>query len=76
MSAGLTWEDDTTQEVLSSEMSKLRRIPFRPKQSGAVYTTDSRLEPSSAVRSSVLGIRVLLSVDTPVSFLSLVSADF
>lgn len=39
---GLTWEDDTTQEVLASEMSKLRRIPFRPKQSGMVYSQDSR----------------------------------
>lgn len=30
-SRGLTWEDDVTQRVLSKELSKLRRIPFRPK---------------------------------------------
>ncbi|XP_024120843.1 receptor-type tyrosine-protein phosphatase N2 isoform X1 [Oryzias melastigma] len=39
---GLTWEDDTTQQVLSSELSKLRRIPYRPKQKGPVYNTNSR----------------------------------
>ncbi|XP_070774384.1 receptor-type tyrosine-protein phosphatase N2-like [Enoplosus armatus] len=39
---GLTWEDDTTQQVLSKELSKLRRIPYRPQQNGPVYDTDSR----------------------------------
>ncbi|XP_031163485.1 receptor-type tyrosine-protein phosphatase N2-like isoform X2 [Sander lucioperca] len=38
---GLTWEDDTTQQLLSKELSKLRRVPYRP-QNGAVYNTDSR----------------------------------
>ncbi|XP_034743631.1 receptor-type tyrosine-protein phosphatase N2-like [Etheostoma cragini] len=38
---GLTWEDDTTQQVLSKELSKLRRVPYRP-QNGAVYNTNSR----------------------------------
>ncbi|XP_028449925.1 receptor-type tyrosine-protein phosphatase N2 isoform X2 [Perca flavescens] len=38
---GLTWKDDTTQQVLSNELSKLRRVPYRP-QNGAVYNTDSR----------------------------------
>ncbi|KAL3055666.1 hypothetical protein OYC64_018360 [Pagothenia borchgrevinki] len=42
---GLTWGDDTTQQVLSKELSKLRRVPFRTQQNGAVYNTDSR--PSS-----------------------------
>ncbi|KAK5889523.1 hypothetical protein CesoFtcFv8_015520 [Champsocephalus esox] len=42
---GLTWGDDTTQQVLSKELSKLRRVPFRTQQDGAVYNTDSR--PSS-----------------------------
>ncbi|KAF3857852.1 hypothetical protein F7725_011053 [Dissostichus mawsoni] len=41
----LTWGDDTTQQVLSKELSKLRRVPFRTQQNGAVYNTDSR--PSS-----------------------------
>ncbi|XP_070700752.1 receptor-type tyrosine-protein phosphatase N2-like [Pempheris klunzingeri] len=39
---GLTWEDDSTQQVLSKELSKLRRIPYRPQQSGSIYNTDSR----------------------------------
>ncbi|KAM6919191.1 receptor-type tyrosine-protein phosphatase N2-like [Xenentodon cancila] len=39
---GLTWEDDTTQRVLSKELSKLRRIPSRPQQKGPVYSTNSR----------------------------------
>ncbi|XP_054451925.1 receptor-type tyrosine-protein phosphatase N2-like [Anoplopoma fimbria] len=39
---GLTWEDDATQQVLSKELSKLRRVPYRPQQNGAVYNTDSR----------------------------------
>ncbi|XP_078790494.1 receptor-type tyrosine-protein phosphatase N2 isoform X2 [Oryzias latipes] len=40
---GLTWEDETTQQVLSNELSKLRRIPYRPKQNGPVYNTNSRM---------------------------------
>uniref|UniRef100_A0A8P4KFI1 Receptor-type tyrosine-protein phosphatase N2 n=1 Tax=Dicentrarchus labrax TaxID=13489 RepID=A0A8P4KFI1_DICLA len=43
---GLTWEDDTTQQVLSKELSKLRRIPYRPQQNGAAYNTDSRSDVS------------------------------
>lgn len=39
---GLTWEDDTTQQVLSKELSKLRRIPYRSQQTGPFYTTESR----------------------------------
>lgn len=39
---GLTWEDDTTQQVLSKELSKLRRIPYRPQQAGPFYNTESR----------------------------------
>lgn len=39
---GLTWEDDTTQQVLSKELSKLRRIPYRAQQNGPAYNTDSR----------------------------------
>ncbi|XP_042353947.1 receptor-type tyrosine-protein phosphatase N2-like isoform X2 [Plectropomus leopardus] len=39
---GLTWEDDTTQQFLSKELSKLRRIPYRPQQNGAAYNTNSR----------------------------------
>ncbi|KAM9323433.1 receptor-type tyrosine-protein phosphatase N2-like [Pholidichthys leucotaenia] len=38
---GLTWEDDTTQRVLSKELSKLRRIPYRPQQTGPVYKQDN-----------------------------------
>nr|XP_040028017.1 receptor-type tyrosine-protein phosphatase N2-like [Gasterosteus aculeatus aculeatus] len=39
---GLTWGDDATQQVLSKELSKLRRIPYRPQQNGAVYNTNRR----------------------------------
>ncbi|KAM4729115.1 receptor-type tyrosine-protein phosphatase N2-like [Anableps anableps] len=39
---GLTWEHDTTQQVLSSELSKLRRIPYRPQQKGPIYNSNSR----------------------------------
>ncbi|XP_014902379.1 receptor-type tyrosine-protein phosphatase N2 [Poecilia latipinna] len=39
---GLTWEDDMTQQVLSSELSKLRRIPYRPQQKGPIYSSSSR----------------------------------
>ena len=42
LSVGLTWEDDTTQQVLAKELSKLRRIPYRPQQNGPVYAGDSR----------------------------------
>lgn len=42
LSVGLTWEDDTTQQVLSKELSKLRSVPYRPQQSGPVYNTNSR----------------------------------
>uniref|UniRef100_A0A3Q3BHH3 Receptor-type tyrosine-protein phosphatase N2-like n=1 Tax=Kryptolebias marmoratus TaxID=37003 RepID=A0A3Q3BHH3_KRYMA len=39
---GLTWEDDTTQQVLSKELSKLRRIPYQPQQKGPLYNSNSR----------------------------------
>ncbi|XP_056913826.1 receptor-type tyrosine-protein phosphatase N2-like isoform X2 [Takifugu flavidus] len=41
---GLTWDDEATQKVLSSEMSKLRRTPIRTLQNGPghVYDTDGR----------------------------------
>ncbi|KAL3988913.1 hypothetical protein ACER0C_013231 [Sarotherodon galilaeus] len=47
---GLTWEDDTTQQVLSKELSKLRRIPYRPQQTGppvaqAMDPVDQRVKP-------------------------------
>uniref|UniRef100_A0A671Z1T7 Receptor-type tyrosine-protein phosphatase N2-like n=1 Tax=Sparus aurata TaxID=8175 RepID=A0A671Z1T7_SPAAU len=48
---GLTWEDDTTQQVLAQELSKLRRIPYRPQQNGPVYAEDSR---SDVYRSASL----------------------
>lgn len=54
LSVGLTWEDDTTQKVLSKELSKLRRIPFRPQQNGPVYNTDSRFDTSLPISRSVL----------------------
>ncbi|XP_038149497.1 receptor-type tyrosine-protein phosphatase N2-like [Cyprinodon tularosa] len=41
-SRGLTWEDDTTQQVLAKELSKLRRIPYRPQQKGPIYKSKSR----------------------------------
>lgn len=50
---GLTWEDDTTQQVLAQELSKLRRIPYRPQQNGPVYAEDSRSDvyrPASLYR--------------------------
>lgn len=50
-SVGLTWEDDTTQQVLAKELSKLRRIPYRPQQNGPVYAEDSR---SDVYRSASL----------------------
>ncbi|KAM4551303.1 receptor-type tyrosine-protein phosphatase N2-like [Odontesthes bonariensis] len=39
---GLTWEDEATQQVLSKELSKLRRIPYRPQQKGPVYNPNTR----------------------------------
>uniref|UniRef100_A0A1A7XMF9 Protein tyrosine phosphatase, receptor type, N polypeptide 2 n=1 Tax=Iconisemion striatum TaxID=60296 RepID=A0A1A7XMF9_9TELE len=36
---GLTWEDDPTQQVLSNELSKLRRIPSQPQQKGLLYSS-------------------------------------
>lgn len=48
-SVGLTWEDDATQQVLSKELSKLRRIPYRPQQNGAVYNTNRRSDAFSPV---------------------------
>uniref|UniRef100_UPI0037E96F76 receptor-type tyrosine-protein phosphatase N2-like n=1 Tax=Semicossyphus pulcher TaxID=241346 RepID=UPI0037E96F76 len=59
---GLTWEDDTTQQVLSKELSKLRRNPYRP-QNGQVYTTDSRpaAEAMDPVDQRVKPVEVELS---------------
>jgi len=42
LSAGLTWGDEATQQVLSQELSKLRRIPYRPQQKGPVYDSNTR----------------------------------
>ncbi|XP_067109030.1 receptor-type tyrosine-protein phosphatase N2-like [Osmerus mordax] len=39
---GLTWGDDITQEVLSKEMSKLRRVPVPRLESGPIYSSKSR----------------------------------
>uniref|UniRef100_A0A8P4KMF0 Receptor-type tyrosine-protein phosphatase N2 n=1 Tax=Dicentrarchus labrax TaxID=13489 RepID=A0A8P4KMF0_DICLA len=60
---GLTWEDDTTQQVLSKELSKLRRIPYRPQQNGAAYNTDSRpaAEAMDPVDQRVKPVEVELS---------------
>ncbi|XP_044074998.1 receptor-type tyrosine-protein phosphatase N2-like isoform X2 [Siniperca chuatsi] len=60
---GLTWEDDTTQQVLSKELSKLRRIPYRPPQNGPVYNTDSRpaAEAMDPVDQRVKPVEVELS---------------
>ncbi|KAM9349317.1 receptor-type tyrosine-protein phosphatase N2-like [Symphorus nematophorus] len=60
---GLTWEDDTTQQVLANELSKLRRIPYRPQQSGPVYDTDSRTaaEAMDPVDQRVKPVEVELS---------------
>nr|XP_057921225.1 receptor-type tyrosine-protein phosphatase N2-like [Doryrhamphus excisus] len=39
---GLTWEDDTTQQVLAKELSKVRRFPHRlPLSSTSYKTADS-----------------------------------
>ncbi|KAM7400079.1 hypothetical protein PAMA_004670 [Pampus argenteus] len=60
---GLTWEDDTTQQVLSKELSKLRRIPYRLPQNGPVYDTDSRpvAEAMDPVDQRVKPVEVELS---------------
>ncbi|XP_029381160.1 receptor-type tyrosine-protein phosphatase N2-like isoform X2 [Echeneis naucrates] len=60
---GLTWEDDATQEVLSKELSKLRRIPYRPPQNGPVYSTNSRpvAEAMDPVDQRVKPVEVELS---------------
>ncbi|XP_074544444.1 receptor-type tyrosine-protein phosphatase N2-like [Halichoeres trimaculatus] len=60
---GLTWDDDITQQVLSKELSKLRRIPYRPQQSAAVYDTDSRpaAEAMDPVDQRVKPVEVELS---------------
>ncbi|XP_076601155.1 receptor-type tyrosine-protein phosphatase N2-like isoform X1 [Chaetodon auriga] len=60
---GLTWEDDTAQQVLSKELSKLRRIPYRPQQDGSVYSTDSRpaAEAMDPVDQRVKPVEVELS---------------
>ncbi|XP_071346335.1 receptor-type tyrosine-protein phosphatase N2-like isoform X2 [Trachinotus anak] len=60
---GFTWEDDTTQQVLSKELSKLRRIPYRPQQKGPVYNTDSRpvAEAMDPVDQRVKPVEVELS---------------
>lgn len=60
---GLTWDDETTQQVLSKELSKLRRIPYRPQQSGAVYDSDTRpaAEAMDPVDQRVKPVEVELS---------------
>ncbi|XP_078029087.1 receptor-type tyrosine-protein phosphatase N2-like isoform X1 [Epinephelus lanceolatus] len=60
---GLTWEDDTTQQFLSKELSKLRRIPLRSQQNGAVYNPDSRpaAEAMDPVDQRVKPVEVELS---------------
>ncbi|XP_040911140.1 receptor-type tyrosine-protein phosphatase N2-like [Toxotes jaculatrix] len=60
---GLTWEDDTTQQVLSKELSKLRRIPYRPQQNAPAYNTDSRpvAEAMDPVDQRVKPVEVELS---------------
>ncbi|KAK2822837.1 hypothetical protein Q5P01_022902 [Channa striata] len=60
---GLTWEDDTTQQVLSKELSKLRRIPYRPQQNRPVHSTNSRLvaEAMDPVDQRVKPVEVELS---------------
>ncbi|KAM3866109.1 receptor-type tyrosine-protein phosphatase N2-like [Diretmus argenteus] len=39
---GLTWEDDATQQVLSQEMSQLRRVPSRTLDHGPRFSTNTR----------------------------------
>uniref|UniRef100_A0A3Q1AH79 Protein tyrosine phosphatase receptor type N2 n=1 Tax=Amphiprion ocellaris TaxID=80972 RepID=A0A3Q1AH79_AMPOC len=60
---GLTWEDDATQQVLSKELSKLRRIPYRPQQNSPVYNADSRpaAEAMDPVDQRVKPVEVELS---------------
>ncbi|CAB1454160.1 unnamed protein product [Pleuronectes platessa] len=60
---GLTWQDDTTQQVLSKELSKLRRIPYRPQQSAPVYKSNIRpvAEAMDPVDQRVKPVEVELS---------------
>ncbi|XP_028284078.1 receptor-type tyrosine-protein phosphatase N2-like [Parambassis ranga] len=60
---GLTWEDDATQQVLSKELSTLRRIPYRPQQKGPVYSSGSRpaAEAMDPVDQRVKPVEVELS---------------
>ncbi|KAM9790026.1 solute carrier organic anion transporter family member 5A1b [Neosynchiropus ocellatus] len=51
--SGLTWRDDTTQQVLSQELSKLRRVSHRLPQNRPVYRTDSRLVAMDPVDQQV-----------------------
>ncbi|XP_053186790.1 E3 ubiquitin/ISG15 ligase TRIM25-like [Scomber japonicus] len=58
----LTWEDDTTQQVLSKELSKLRRIPYRLPQSGPIYKSDRPVaEAMDPVDQRVKPVEVELS---------------
>lgn len=52
---GLTWDDETTQKVLSNEMSKLRRMPMRTLQNGPGhgYDTPGRWETSSPLAFAI-----------------------
>lgn len=34
LSTGLTWQDDTTQQAVSKELSKLRRVSYRRPVTG------------------------------------------
>ncbi|KAM8849683.1 solute carrier organic anion transporter family member 5A1b isoform 2-T2 [Spinachia spinachia] len=48
---GLTWDDDATQQVLSTELSKLRRIPYgadRRPVAVAMDPADQRVKPVAA----------------------------
>ncbi|XP_026168971.1 receptor-type tyrosine-protein phosphatase N2-like [Mastacembelus armatus] len=60
---GLTWEDATTQQVLSQEFSQLRRIPYRLQQNGPVFNKDSRpvAEAMDPVDQTVKPVEVELS---------------
>ncbi|KAM6920640.1 solute carrier organic anion transporter family member 5A1b [Lycodopsis pacificus] len=58
---GLTWRDDATQQVLSKELSKLRRVPYRPQQntdrrpvSEAMDPAEQRVKPAEAELSRSL----------------------
>ncbi|XP_028987099.1 solute carrier organic anion transporter family member 5A1b [Betta splendens] len=58
---GLTWQDDATQLILAQEMSKLRRIPYRLQQGGAVYGTNSRPAAVDPVDQRLKPVEVELS---------------